>query len=489
MPGRASRHAHRQLTATSTSSSHPVVRDCLCLAGHLLLLRGDDDLVHLLDRGVVVLRVRLLAIAQRDALRLRGPPLVALRGDEGVEVVLHALALLEARDLVGVLDAQVLGLVALGEIAEILAHVALLLLGEQRRWPRAPHELVELVLEVAPEELALGGPEAVAVLRLVPPVGHARGHVAARGVPLDVRAHEVLVLPHGLLLVAVVPLELPAELVEAREEEHLPLGRPVERVGRPPLELGDEAHLGRALGRLHGVDADVVLGALARDERKAHALGLPGKGDDAGLLGLKLEHLDCHVAVPYAEELEGGVDGLLGLGVPVHLDSEEVALWVPAEPDVVEVEQVLLADLLPGRHLDDRHARRRVAELRHPVSDTVVRRAPRKVADAVHAHGHALLALVLPDELHGARLVAVDAVFAEPREVLAIVRPPEDGPAHLVELLWAREGPELGARGYVPHDDALRLLGHGAPRDDEPLAGREVEELDPLVAVLHQLLP
>mmetsp|Transcript_3436 Transcript_3436/g.9796 ORF Transcript_3436/g.9796 Transcript_3436/m.9796 type:complete len:346 (-) Transcript_3436:687-1724(-) len=320
------------------------------------------------------------------------------------------------------------------------------------------------------------------------PVGNNCGHVAACGVPLHVSAHEVLVATHGGEIVAVVPLQVAGELAQAREEQRAPLGAPEELIRRAPLQRGDQAHLRGALDGLHGVDGHVVLGAVPGDEREAHALGLPREGHRANILVFKLEHLDGHVAVAHAQELEGRVDSLLRFGVPVHLDGEEVALGVPEENHVVQVEEVLLAHLLARGQVHDRHARRVVGDLRHPEGYAVLSGAPLEVLDAVDLDGRVLARLVL-DELHRVRVVDVEAVLAEARHVLVLVRKLEDRPHHLPDLLRPRKRAALGTRGHVPDDDRLRGLGERAPRDEEALAGAKVHELDAFVAKLHELLP
>jgi hypothetical protein len=95
--------------------------------------------------------------------------------------------------------------------------------------------LEEAILHGAVKQLAVELPHVEAVLH--GDHGRDRGaHVAARGVPLHLLAHEVLGGGQRLHFVHVEELELPVERLEPREHHVLALRRPEDLVGRLALE-------------------------------------------------------------------------------------------------------------------------------------------------------------------------------------------------------------------------------------------------------------
>lgn len=67
---------------------------------------------------------------------------------------------------------------------------------------------------------------------------------------------------------------------------------------------------------------------VARDEQELCALWLPGKRGDSVL---ELDDIDRERFVPDPEQLQVAVHRLLGLGVPVDLDAEKVAIRLPMD--------------------------------------------------------------------------------------------------------------------------------------------------------------
>mmetsp|Transcript_13238 Transcript_13238/g.28583 ORF Transcript_13238/g.28583 Transcript_13238/m.28583 type:complete len:697 (-) Transcript_13238:75-2165(-) len=475
--------------AAVTPNPPPACPSCTCCrhssivsnlnrdASNDLLLVRELHLVNVLDERVGRLVVRLQAAAELDTsralLRVERPRLA----QERLKSLVLLLTLLEHVALQRALCLEVVLFVLLRVVAQVTPHLLLLGLGEKRGRPRAPEQLVELVLLHVSALPAVRGPEVVAILHLVSPVRYRGRDEPARRVPLDVGAHKVLRLADGLHHVHVKPLELPRRALEVGEEQDAAGGRPEKAVAHLLLAGLEQRDAPVVLGA-HGVDGDVcaVRAAVGVHNGEAEALGLPREGEDGGILG-ELLHLDGHAFVAQAEELKGRIESLLRLRVLVHLDAEEVALLVPRHAQVGHGEEVLLPQLGAGGQLHQDNLGGLVHVLRGPQGNDVVRRRPEEVADAVSLDRGALVLLVL-DELHRARLVDVDAVFAEASEELVVVRPAECGPGHLgrISVLRALEGAQLGASGGRPYDEGLLLVALGCPCDDEALAGREIEQ-------------
>merc|ERR1719198_2853524 len=104
-----------------------------------LLLVAELDLVHILDERVRALIIRLDAGAHL---------LILLR--LGLEELLKERVLLapllQHVPLEAPLRREVLLLIPLRVLPEVLAHLLLLCIGEEGRWPRPPETLEELVL-------------------------------------------------------------------------------------------------------------------------------------------------------------------------------------------------------------------------------------------------------------------------------------------------------------------------------------------------------
>lgn len=149
--------------------------------------------------------------------------------------------------------------------------------------------------------------------------------------------------------------------------------------------------------------------------------------------------------------------------------------------DVVEI---LLRQHGELRHLQQEHTSRHVVVFRHPRTDNVVARGPRKVANS----SIELVGLLVEQGegvglVYGQRTLLVDA-----RKVLVIVRPLEGRPGR-IEI---GECTHLLTGDDVPNDNGLifalllRLLRVG---DNVLLAGREVDQLDARVVELLVLGP
>ena len=87
---------------------------------------------------------------------------------------------------------------------------------------------------------------------------------------------------------------------------------------------------------------------------------------------LELNDFDRVVLLPNPEDFEVAEDRLLGLSVTVNLDTQEVALVLPVELTLRDVEQVLLPEDIPAREVDDRDTRRLVRDLGCPVRQHVL---------------------------------------------------------------------------------------------------------------------
>ena len=98
--------------------------------------------------------------------------------------------------------------------------------------------------------------------------------------------------------------------------------------------------------------------------------------------------------------------------------------------------------------------------------------------------------LLVLDQFHRRRFIAVDAIVAHAAKVLVVVRPAEEGPrVHLAVGLGALEGAQLAAGFQIPNDKGDTLVRLGRPCDKEVLARRKVDELHAAVVDLEQLLP
>mmetsp|Transcript_6031 Transcript_6031/g.15378 ORF Transcript_6031/g.15378 Transcript_6031/m.15378 type:complete len:771 (+) Transcript_6031:499-2811(+) len=477
---------------------------------HVGLLHDADDLLHLhlaLHHVVraavhrpagVALRHNLVQLARvrlRHHLRLLGlePP---------VPLVRDALPLRRKVRVLLVADGVVQLLEALGVLLDVLGHLRLLLGGEQRGRARPPQELVEPLLPVLIQQLAVEGPHVEAVLHLVHG-GHGGGHVAPRGVPLHVRRHEVLRRGHGLHLVHVEELELAVHGLEPRQHHHLALRRPEQVVRRLVLDGADQLHLvdGAVLVD-HGVEGHVGARAVAVDHGEAVPLGLPRERHDLLVLVRQLQHLHGAVGLLDAEQLEAAVRALLGLRVPVHLHCKVVSALLPKHAHVADAEQVLGADLLLGGHGDERHARRLVAAalLRLEHRKDGVRRRPAEVHHAVQ------LQALLVHHLHVRGVVHRDGVLAHAREEGALgarAGPLEHGPGEAAARprrarRKVRDGAlELAQLGAAAHVEEVHHHGRSftgvrgivcGAGGQVPLAGRELDELHSVVRHLLEAL-
>lgn len=79
----------------------------------------------------------------------------------------------------------------------------------------------------------------------------------------------------------------------------------------------------RGLGR----NGSRTNGFCRRYNDKAVSLGFPGKVDDGVLDGV--DYLYGYTLLLYAEDLEGSSLGLLGLGMPIDLDSKVRGVGLP----------------------------------------------------------------------------------------------------------------------------------------------------------------
>ena len=308
------------------------------------------------------------------------------------------------------------------------------------------------------------------------------GHVAARGIPLDVRhavvlrhVHQLQVRRHVLLAlgllalkVEVVELEVGALLVADRGDGHkAALGRPVDGVvvllfeRAQVLEVADRV----ALGLLGAEEGNGCLGCHSRgadglgcgDDDEAVALGLPGKVDDSILDSVN--HLDRHTLLLDAEDLERGRLRLLGLGVPVDLDADVRAVRLPVQLGVRDAEEVEGPHDLLGRDTHQADPGGVAADLGGPEAEELLIRLdavaahgggrPLKVHDAVNLDGR------LVEQVHLGELVHRDGgALVQAGDVLVVGGPLEGGPGEFGLLLG---GVALGGGGRI-------LLGKGPER-------------------------
>eukprot|EP00754_Rhynchopus_humris_P020682 Rhum_TRINITY_DN14709_c19_g1::Rhum_TRINITY_DN14709_c19_g1_i1::g.110824::m.110824 len=426
---------------------------------------GDGELV---DELVPLAGLRREVLLDRlDAVLVRG------------HLLRHARLLL---DDVPLQDVRLLRLELLFPRRAALDDALHLLVRQHALRARAPLELVELVDLLLAHLGALEGPRLEAVLHLVVGLRHEGRDETARGVPVDVRAHEVLRGVQQLKLVTVtdVPeLEHSVErLAETREQAVLALRRPVDVVNLLVAVRSKQTHLSLRDGG-HRVEGHRQLHVgRSVDEDEAVALRLEVEGNH--LLG-QLDGLDRTVLVADTEQLVRA-DDLVGLLLALHLARQEVALRVPRHVDVLHAVQVALRDRLElhalgavrqqrHEHLDEGHTGRRVVLLRHPVAEVVVRGRPLDGLDALHVDGRGAVRVRLLHQAHlrVVQVVQQHVVLAELRQELLVVRPLERAP--LTRRVRQVHPLHLLADLHVPHHQ-LR-----APRDQELLLRREVDEL------------
>lgn len=381
------------------------------------------------------------------------------------------------------------------------------------------------------------------------PCGGAGGNISSGRIPLDVGDTVVLVGRHkhevaGKLLVGgdllllllfalkvgIPELELEALLrVHGGNDNKASTGCPVDGVGVLLFNsLG--AHPladGTALQLLGCVKVDIRLGGnssannglISSDENEAVSLGLPRKVDNNLL---ELNNLDGNVLLGNAEELERGVVGLLGLGVTVNLDTEVLALVLPVQLAVRDVDQVAGPHNLLAGDAHKTGSGGLVVHLGGPVTEELLGLGP-----ALGGHGNGRLPLKVDDTLnldgllseksHLRGLVDLDGLARhDASDVLVIGRPLEAGPRDLLAGLLGTGNTGLGGidggkrtnnvSGLdVPDDEVLSILvgrqgesggddigdddGLVGPRNKVVLAGRVVDQVNVRVSEAADSLP
>mmetsp|Transcript_4642 Transcript_4642/g.9544 ORF Transcript_4642/g.9544 Transcript_4642/m.9544 type:complete len:263 (+) Transcript_4642:480-1268(+) len=244
-------------------------------------------------------------------------------------------------------------------LAEVLDNLLLRVRVEKRRWPRPPHELVELLRLLLEEVLALECVQLVSVVHLelvesaIEGLSHRRRHYPPRRIPLDV-VTPVVVGRHALLQQRINVVELQRAIVVTLPAQHdmTARRRPVEVAALALLERLEQqqlllaARFGTRRRALHRVERHARRAPVAMHHREPVSTRLP-RHSLHPILDVK--HLDRDKVVAHTEELEVVVLSLLRLRVTSDLDAKVVAVGLPAEAALVDVEKVLLADGLARR--------------------------------------------------------------------------------------------------------------------------------------------
>mmetsp|Transcript_7255 Transcript_7255/g.13528 ORF Transcript_7255/g.13528 Transcript_7255/m.13528 type:complete len:335 (-) Transcript_7255:464-1468(-) len=178
---------------------------------------------------------------------------------------------------------------------------------------------------------------------------------------------------------------------------------------------------------------------------EAGSVGLPGEVDNSVL---HLHHLHGDVLRPHSEDFKRVGQCFLGL-LAAQLGTEEVALRVPVELEVVDAVEVPLAHYLLRGDLDDVHRGRDGPVLGHPRRNEGV--GGRKFGGLDRLAGDGLLV----QKVHRRNLEHANFVVSSPAGILVVTAPLEDRPAVRAAAV---ERPQLLSTIDVPNDDGVLAL-------------------------------
>merc|ERR1719483_1455805 len=128
----------------------------------------------------------------------------------------------------------VLGVELVAVLLQVLLDLLTLFFAQQRLWPWSPNQLAELLNRRPLEDLSLEVPEPVGIVHLVAPPADPGHDIPASGIPLNIRAHEVLATTHGGEVRGVNKLKNSIHAPEPTKDTELSGGGPEDVVGCLP---------------------------------------------------------------------------------------------------------------------------------------------------------------------------------------------------------------------------------------------------------------